>query len=204
MIQNAAFGHVRDSRFSTMKRLLYVPPTGPYDPFRVDRIGEDEKKRRPAQGDGGGEKPPKKGLAAYLLNLLKKTLDFLIESASEKPSDAPFLALKQAFDVLKKEDRSEDVQFLKDLSLTWQMILEASLSFDSPILKTLLKKIQNYPEWQEHTFGYYLIEYAGQKWIPFPYMELIEKLHEEHMKNPSGSALSEWTALIDELLSKRK
>ena len=71
-------------------------------------------------------------------------------------------------------------------------------------LKILMQKIQHYPEYEEHTFGYYLTEYAGQKWIPFPYMEMVQKIHSEHMKNPKGSALTEWTNLIDELLSKIK
>jgi hypothetical protein len=71
-------------------------------------------------------------------------------------------------------------------------------------MRSLIDAIQHYPERQQHSLGYYLSEYAGQKWLPFPYMEMIQKIHAEHLKNPTESALAQWTHRIDRLLSLLK
>lgn len=176
-----------------------ITPPDPYEAYRVERAQEEQ--RRGFEGGGFDEKPPKWGLAAYFLKLLQRVVDLFIESKEGVASEA-LVSLKKAFEMLKKEDLSEDIQFLNQLSKTWQSLLEMSLKKEE--VKTLVKKIQNYPQHEKHTFGYYLTEYAGQKWVPFPYMDLIQKIHSEHHKNPEGSALTEWTQLIDQLLSKMK
>lgn len=188
-----------------------VTPPDPYERYHIDAV---ERERQAREQMGGGDEPPeeKRGLAAFFLNLLNKILDLLL-SASEKGARAEKKAfeslrsLKAAFEILKKEDRSEDIQFLNHLSKVWQGVLEDALNLqrDSALSaehKSLIKKIQHFPEHQAHTLGYYLSEYAGQKWIPFPYMELIQKIHSEHEKRSDVSALAEWTALIDRLLLK--
>jgi hypothetical protein len=186
-----------------------VTPPDPYERYRIEGVNREQQR----QSGGGGEEPPEEKwkLAAYFLSLAHKIVNFFLESSKES-SHAPekegtLRSLKAAFEILKHEDRSEDIQFLNHLSKLWQRILEDALRYqqDSNLAepyKALIKKIQHFPENETHTFGYYLSEYAGQKWIPFPYMELIQKIHDEHEKNPETSALSEWTVLIDQLLFK--
>jgi hypothetical protein len=182
------------------------PVSGP-DPYRTDRIGDS-----PKQGDeppGGPPPKGKEGLAAQILQVLQKALDYFIEKhtgtkSAEIEARKNLTALKKAFEILKNEDRSQDVDFLNELAKIWNQVLETTLHLDAEVsapFKILAKKILHYPENQTHTLGYYLTEYAGQKWVPFPYMELIQKIHSEHEKNPSSSPLTEWVQLIDEALS---
>lgn len=191
-----------------------VTPPDPYERYRIESV-EREREERERRSGGGGDEPPEEKwrFAAYFLKLVHRITTLLLESPekevslSEKGSVESLRSLKAAFEILKREDRSEDIQFLNHLSKLWQQVLEDALSFkrDSDLsarYKMLIKKIQRFPEDQVHTFGYYLSEYAGQKWIPFPYMEMIQKIHSEHEKNPDMSALTEWTAMIDRLLLK--
>ncbi len=189
-------------------------PRDPFEkPFRVEPI-EEEKEVHDRNRKEDLEKSKKNlRIASFLLQMLQKTVDFFLElpekvKSTKRCTRDHLLLLKNYFEILKKEDRSQDVQFLNELSKIWPHILEDALSFKQDAVangfKTLLRKIQHYPEHATHTLGYYLVEYAGQKWIPFPYMELIQKIHAEHEKNPTGSALSEWIRNIDELIALLK
>lgn len=194
----------------------YQNPVTPPDPYERYRVGAGGKEKQEKEWRSGGEEESseeKWGLAAYFLNVLKKIIDCFLEAPEKRNFrvEEKFVehlkALKATFEILKREDRSEDIQFLNHLSQLWQCVLEDALGFkrDAELAsqyKILIKKIQQFPENQLHTFGYYLSEYAGQKWIPFPYMEMIQKIHSEHAKNPIASALSGWTHLIDQLLLK--
>jgi hypothetical protein len=179
-----------------------ITPPDPYDRYRIDAVGRERH-----TGNGGEPPEDKGGWAVYFLKLFHRILTLLSldEKRGPKRAEGSLRSLKDAFETLKREDRSEDIAFLNDLSQSWQNVLEESLLLQreselSSQYKTLIKKIQHFPEHQTHTFGYYLSEYAGQKWIPFPYMELIKKIHSEYEKNPAGSALTEWTALIDQVI----
>ncbi len=187
-------------------------PRDPYEGYRVDPVEKDkEAKENPNRSPN---EPPegKSAIGAYLLLLFKKIAELFVEgpekgisSTVEKEVRENLCLLKAAFEILKTEDRSQDLPFLNRLSKLWQHALEDALRFQrdsyfSQQFKTLIQKIQNYPENQEHTFGFYLSEYAGQKWLPFPYMEMVQKIHAQYQKNPEGNPLSEWTVLIDELI----
>ena len=90
------------------------------------------------------------------------------------------------------------------MSEIWHHILEDSLRvqrsdpFWSPF-QSFLEDLQNYPPDEEHSFAYYLTEYTGQQWLPFPYMDLIHQIHLDYQNNPKSSALERWTYQIDEL-----
>lgn len=190
-----------------MANMSYQNPIGKIpDPFGY-RVEGSQK-----QQHGGAlppeEPPEKKGLLSHLIqgiqNAISKMIDSFSGSSQKKIiKQKNLLALKASLDTLKIEDRSQDVIFLNELSQSWNRSLEISLEFEekvSAIFKLFVKKINHYPENQHHTLGYYFTEYAGQKWVPFPYMELIQKIHREHELNPTGSALTEWTRLLDDTL----
>lgn len=190
----------------------YQNPIGPPDPFdkyRVEGAGEKQTKGDQTEGE---EEPSEKngsGIGAYLILHLQKAVDFFLERYStfrmNKPSSqSNLILLKNCLEALKLEDRSEDINFLNELAKVWNIALEDSFQLDqdqaSEKFKEFANQILHYPENQTHTFGYYLTEYAGQKWVPFPYMELVAKIHFEHEKNPSSSPLTEWTRLLDEVI----
>lgn len=188
----------------------YQNPVGgpdPYEKFRVEGVGEKQSKGD--QPEPPDEEPPeeKLGVAAHLLQILQKTVDYFLERYAGQPNQVQsrdtLTSLKSFFETMRQEDRSQDGEFLNALAKIWNQALEESLHFNESAalqFKVLVKKILHYPENQPHTFGYYLTAYAGQKWVPFPYMELVQKIHSEHEKNPSSSPLMEWIFLLNNVL----
>lgn len=122
------------------------------------------------------------------------------------------LELKQLFILLSTEDLSHQLAFIQKLSLLWHKIIEdcnpisLSLSKDSDLLKkitTFIQIIHHFPPKEDHSLGYYLQEHVGEKWVPFPFMELLQGLHEEYQKTQNTSDLAKWikdlSLIIDEL-----
>ncbi|NGX32738.1 MAG: hypothetical protein K1060chlam4_00788, partial [Candidatus Anoxychlamydiales bacterium] len=68
------------------------------------------------------------------------------------------------------------------------------------LIKKIIDEINEYPKNSEFTLGYYISEFAGYSWVPFPYMEMLQNLHLEDKKDPINSHLSHWISIIDELL----
>jgi hypothetical protein len=178
----------------------------------IERIRLDEER----QGKRPPNEPPedegKPGFSAFVLLLMDKVLEYVkhsinrgLSAASEIEVRETLLLFKAALETMMQEDRSQDAPFLKRVSQIWQKTLEQSLSLkaSSPLgkqLRAFIKEIETYPENEEHTFGYYLDEYVGLQWLPFPYMELILKLHRQHEADPGSSLLARWAALIGEML----
>lgn len=194
---------------------MTFPPTppDPYERYRVERAEADRKSKRDSEPQHEAQHSSF-ALGAHLLHLFYKFLGFF-EDTSEKGLSTTaeeavrnnLLSIKESFEVLKREDRSQDGLFLNRLSTLWHKALEDLVRFRKETalavqFKSFIKEIDHYPESEEFTFGYYLLEYAGQKWLPFPYMELVQKIHDQHQKNPDSSALTRWTRLIDDLAKK--
>lgn len=188
-------------------------PIDPYSKYRIEPVGERQSKSQMPEPPDDDKQPKEKvKFVSYVLSLFQKAVDFFLEehhsSTASEGTLRHLLALKTSFEVLKKEDRSQDVKFLNDLSNNWIALLEENLHFENDEIdskfRLLMRKILSYPEQPKHSFGYYLTEYAGQKWVPFPYMELIQKIHREHEKNPTGSALTEWNLLLSRIISLLK
>jgi hypothetical protein len=194
-----------------------VGPEG--DPYRIEEIERIrwERERNKERGGRPPREPPDvahPGLLGFLFLFLEKVFALAtrsirkgMESAALEPARENLLLIKAAFETMKREDRSQDAQFLKCLSNLWQTALEYSIELQTKNpkaqqLKAFIKDIENYPENEGHTFGYYLDEYAGQKWLPFPYMELIQRLHHQYEMDPESSLLSRWTRMIEEILNR--
>src|SRR5690606_20457287 len=193
-----------------LKRLFMSfqnPVGGVPDPFSYRAEGTQRNRSR---SGGPPEEPPEdhKGLIGLLIEKIRSKINALLEwcgstSFGKGSFKENLIRLKTSLDLLKNEDRSQDIHFLSDLSQSWNQAVAESLEYNeeaSFIFKLFVKKIMHYPENQSHTFGYYLTEYAGQKWIPFPYMDLVQKIHTEHEKNPDTSALTEWTRLLSDAI----
>ena len=190
-------------------------PQDPYERYRVERLEADKKtKDEEKKKEPEPEKTSPAAMGAYLLHLFHRFLDVFedtsekgISNSAEKLVRDNLILIKESLETLKREDRSQDAPFLNRLSELWHHALEDILRFrrETPLavlFKQLIKDIDTYPEKQEFSFGYYLTEYAGQKWLPFPYMELVMRLHDQHQKNPESSALTRWTDAIDALAKR--
>lgn len=193
-------------------------PPDPFEKYRVEEIQRDKRKNEAFRKMMEEPEAPEKkgGILAYFLNMLRKIVDLFIEGGEKGISETEredvvenLTRFKEDLEILKKEDRSQDTEFLARLANHWRSLLEDSHRFKrtTPLaaqFKLMIQKIKYFPEKEEHTLGYYLTEYGGEKWIPFPFMELIQKIHRDHEKNPTQSALSEWTRLIQELSNRLK
>lgn len=189
------------------------PIKGPFDPRDRHRfvhgVDENEAVRRDRKKEEEETSKPDLSTLAFLLQMIKRTVDFFLSKATgSKPilftTKKHLQKLKASFQILQMEDRSQDTQFLLSLSSSWQELLEDLLQLNKDSgydkLKAFMNSIQTYPEASPHTFGYYLSEAAVQTWIPFPFMELVQKIHKEHELDPKTSSLTRWISSIDEII----
>ncbi|MBI5273422.1 MAG: hypothetical protein HY860_00015 [Chlamydiales bacterium] len=118
-----------------------------------------------------------------------------------EPSIHLFEKLKNLLTMLTMQDYSQHIDFAAGLSHVWHELIEYCIPstigrLKSAIAKTtikqLIKNIKEYPKNDEHSLGYYLTHYAGDNWLPFPFMQLLRTLHEEYAANGSSSTLGMW------------
>lgn len=195
----------------------FQPPIGdnPHDPFEKYRVSEIQKDKNPSEPSiekKEDQSKTKSMFAAYVALLFKKFLDLFEETTerglavSEESDVLEHLnELKSAIEILKTGDRGQDSAFLNGFSRLWHQILEDALRFrrQTPLsakMRLFIKDIQHFPENQMHSLGYYLTEYAGQKWLPFPYMEMISRLSAQHQKKPESSLLARWSGMLEEMI----
>jgi len=184
----------------------------------VSRIGEDKKEKQkysqlPADKD-------KKLLLATFFSYLKKMFDTF--SPSKKIAGnvvdihgmiEHLRAFKNSLEKLGKQDLSNSSEYATELSDRWSLILD---DFDTVEImrrkeakkttdfREMMDAIKNYPPESEHRFGYYLLQHAGKDWLPFPFIEILEKLHRDHLENEKSSTLTQWFSLIDQVIENLK
>ena len=192
------------------------PPHDPYEDIRISPIEKDESRQKKPNLFEEQPEEKKKALFAHFFTTLENIATFFLQSKNEHTishqitENSIEFDLKQllsAFEKLKVEDYSQDVAYLNKISTWWHQFLEHSGQFKKHVrlykaIESFIAKIHEYPEDIEHTLGYYLIEYAGADWIPFPFMDMLQDLHLEHKKNPINSHLARWTRLLKDLLKK--
>lgn len=193
---------------------MSIPPSDsePYKKIIVNRVEQNKKSNSfsPFPADLAYPNP-----SSILVSFLKKfTMHFSFKNKiSTIALKQDLLELKKLFTLLSTEDLSHQLEFIQKLSLLWHKIREdcnpisLSLSKGSDFLKKIANFIQiinHFPLNEDHSLGYYLQEHVGEKWVPFPFMELLQGLHEEHQIQ-SKSHLSDWikilSLIIDELPS---
>ncbi len=187
-------------------------PHDPYEKYRVAEIQKDKEARDASEGTEPFRDKKRSAFVAYAILVLQKFLELFkgsteqgLSASAEKDVIGHLAQLRAALETLKMEDRSQDSLFLNKLTELWHQILEDSYSFRrhtllSAKIRSFIKTFQHYPGHQQHSLGYYLTEYAGQKWLPFPYMEMIRQLHAAHKKNQENSQLSVWSKEIEEII----
>lgn len=184
----------------------------PFEKFRVAEIQKEKEARDDLEGSVSAQEKHRSAFAAYASLIFKKFLELFerttkqgLAAEAEKDVLKHLATFKAALEILKLEDRSQDSPFLNKLSQLWHQMLEDSYSFRrqsllSSKIRSFIKQLQHYPEHHEHSLGYYLTEYAGQEWLPFPYMEMIRDLHINHKKSSGKSLLTVWSNEIEEMI----
>ena len=149
------------------------------------------------------------GMLNKFLKEIEKAKEKL-SSTSEKSSIIFSLKnFKFLLENLKEQDQSHQMDFCSALSELWISIVSYFELAARADRKTtfyqngvmLVQSVHHYPPNEEHSLGYYLIQHAGKDWIPFPFMKILQKLHEENFKDPLGNHLQIWIDGIDDLLN---
>ncbi|NGX63754.1 MAG: hypothetical protein KR126chlam6_01168 [Candidatus Anoxychlamydiales bacterium] len=185
----------------------------PIDPFEHVRIAkvketiEEKEKREPIIPKGVSKK-----LFIYFTflkivsNILAPFRQKTIKSIDGTPLHKEIVTIKSSLNSLKEKNLCQDLEFLNYFAFVWLKFLK---DYDYYVLKNaeatkliqkLVDEINLYPKNAEFSLGYYISEFAGYKWIPFPYMEMLQNLHIENTKDPENSHLTKWIEIIDKLL----
>jgi len=188
----------------------------PYENIRISRVEND--KKRPE--DPYTELPPpatRPLVFASLVSVLKKIFTTLFNKGHShellfNPEQLleSVATFKTLIEILIEEDQSHNLAFTHQLSQVWHKlqddcnsILAYSEQAPSYALKTkhFLNALSLYPESEEHSFGFYLTHFAGEDWTPFPFLEMLEHLHQECQTSPENATLVEWLIDLTEILS---
>ncbi len=146
---------------------------------------------------------------ALLSNLETKTTEILNSTNQTQITIDLLTSLKHfkyLLEALMTKDSSKDSLFAEDLSSTWHSIIdimvEKSLHKTSPslTLKQFIQSLHHYPEKTDHTIGFYLTEYAGERWLPLPFMHLLYQLHKEALLTPRSCTLASWVKTLDSII----
>jgi hypothetical protein len=186
----------------------------PYGQIRVNEIQEDKKGR----DEPYPELPlqPKSLKLAVLVSFFKKFLDLLPFKKraeylvlEEQKMFEDVVSFRKLLQILALEDQSHNPEFTQQLSELWHNLIDdcnmirgnpPNLPESLSQLKNFMSDLSNYPPNADHSLGYYFAESAGQDWIPFPFMELLQSLHKESLYNPPDATLARWIAALTNVL----
>lgn len=182
----------------------------PYEKIIVNPVEKDKKEKEPFTG----LKKSSRLAFATLVSCFRKMLAPIASKGKgaalldQQRLLSHVLAFRQMLLILSIQDESHNPNFTQKLTELWHNLVDDcnSLTYSdksSEILSKvnfLLTQIQNYPLGADHTLGYYFTEYAGGKWIPFPFMELLQTLYQETQTKTLQSTLSRWISLLNEIL----
>ncbi len=191
--------------------------TNPIDPFehvkiqKIEEIGKDEEKEKKALT----QKPVTKKLFVYLtlLKIFSNSLKIFKNTKKPKeidqtPIHQEIQTIKSSLEALKEKDLCQNTEFMNFFAFIWMKFLKDYDDYTlksteiTSLIKKLISEINLYPKDTDFTLGYYISEFAGYKWIPFPYMEILQNLYLEYIKDPEKSHLKAWVDILDEILAK--
>jgi hypothetical protein len=189
-----------------------IPPD---DWLKVQRI-ERDKLSKEEENAKAKDKSPRPLLFAAFVIYFRKIINSLFPNTQDQIGTVDMQrcledlkAFKKMLQTLGNEDQSRNPEFIQQLSKLWHNliddcnILNISLHKNAPQtaeLNEFINTLNQYPPKEDHTLGYYLTEYVGGEWLPFPFMEMLSSLHAQHQKNPESSEISKWIGQINTLL----
>ena len=103
--------------------------------------------------------------------------------------------LKDLLSKLTTSDQTDNPHYAQHLSEVWHILLDAPPK--TPI-ESFIQVANNYPAGEMHSFGFYLSNYAGDQWLPFPFLEILKKLHQGYVLRKKNSELSHMLQLLSD------
>ena len=174
----------------------------------IKAIGKEEQKEKI-------NKLKKKELVLHCIPVLlneaiqKATINAPLASRKKiknDPIETLLITFKELLQELTIKDQSKNVHFCDSLTSTWNSLIEQTellslgriqSGYSIQMVERFIQSINTFPRSEEHSFGYYLSEFAGNEWLPFPFLELIKKLHIGYLQNEKSSELALWINLIN-------
>ncbi len=191
----------------------------PYENISINPI-EKDKKGKEEYPKRFPDEPSQSQIFATLISYFKKMIALFGFKEGEDFFLTGYLqlfeylaAFRAKLNILTQQDESYNPEFTQQLTELWHNLVDdcnsvsASLDISSKIInniKFLISQIYQYPSETDHPLGYYFDAYAGKEWIPFPFMDILRELYEDHQKDPSASQLSKWIFLLDDILASGK
>jgi hypothetical protein len=187
----------------------------PKDPFEKVKV-EDVIKKKEEQERGSQPLPPQepiKKFAAGFLSLLQRFINSFTSPEKKvtitmEEVFKDLIIFKSLLEKLSTQDLSKESSFLNELSFFW-IKLTHDISYcirekDATIssIESFIDKINFYPPGKEFSLGYYLSNLAGFKWTPFPFLEILQTLHQECKEAPKTSNLSTWLQSLYTILEE--
>lgn len=165
------------------------------------------------QMDDKTPKSPKEREKELLYKKLFSELQSVLKNVEHKSYQAIYIDL---FPRLKKllnalifisEHRiDKEIEFLSEMSFTWNQIraiLAKNPSLVDKKIHHILEDIHAYSCNSPYTFGYYLSEQVGEKWIPFPFLEMLQNLYDDHQTHQEKSLLHSWISKLQSVVDKQ-
>lgn len=188
--------------------------SSPYEKIIVNPI--ERERREKEKGYAGFKNSARAQIFAALISHFKKIISVFAPKGKLQGSlynQSHLLenvaAFRELLLTLAREDLSHDPNFTEQLTGLWHNLLddcnsvplfEESSSEIIGKVNFFILQIKNFPPGADHTLGYYFDEYAGRDWTPFPFMQLLQGLHEEYQASPVISVLQNWILLLDDIL----
>jgi len=168
---------------------------------KISLLNEEEIPQKTPINEKKGEWP----FIAWIISLFNDLFPKSSMQVSLKKLNKDLLDFKDCLILLTEVDLSQNATFLKRLSQTWKDFIQnfepVALKKHPLILhvKKLFDELHTYPSKESFSLGYYLSLYAGEDWIPFPYMEILKNLYLEYQNDPEKSSLNKWIQHIQEI-----
>jgi len=195
------------------------PSEGPRDErLYASRTQEDKKEKEKYRQLPSSE--GKEILLATFFSYLKKMFDTFSPSKklAGKVIDQQTIiehlqSFKKKLAELAEKDLSNSPPFATQLSDIWSLlfedfenvsVLERKDLKEIASFREMMDIIKHYPPESEHRLGYYLLQHAGEDWLPFPFIEILKQLHDQHLEDPKTSTLTTWQTLIDNVITNFK
>ncbi len=181
------------------------------------RISEIEKLSRADHRPHPFDKEGKKSSPYQVtLFLLKKLVHFFTKNRKHLQHNTDLAtkahALLALLQQLGEKDQSENISYIQKLSQIWEQIIDhieylkltTHLPDNIHNLLSAIAGMNHFPKDAEYSFGFYLLKHAGKEWFPFPFMEMLKDLHQNHQQLKEKSVLTKWTLDLERYLKEEE
>ncbi len=147
--------------------------------------------------------------------LVQKKLEQYLKLIKEKPSlsiQELIKAVKQLKILLQQlidEDKSQDYLYAEALSTNWHILLLfienkehlQNIQIYLGQIELFVQQVNSYAGNSDMSLGYYITQHTGEKWLPFPFMDILLSLHNNALLNKQAGTLHNWVTLLSSIAS---